>query len=216
MTGGYIGKNCLDGSLAQRYQLSAPLQQPKMQVPKNAGRAATCRFFMVEPREQVAEPHLECGLVEVMTWCFVLVMGRVTKTNFRADRYYPAVAAAFGAILKRSEVVGTIDVLVEMGKLTPKNVEDWRFGRIPFLERAITGNLSKASRIVRVIHLHAAAANLRPSITVYNRWGKGPKRRLRFTKWGDVNLEKAYSTCFVRTPRPAASPASASGEIGSE
>lgn len=128
-------------------------------------------------------------------------MIRVTKNNFRKDKYFPAVAAAFGEILKRSEVVATVDVLVEMGRLNKKNVEDWRFGRIPFLERVIVGNLGQASRIVRVIHLHAAASHLRSSTTAYMRYGKGPKQRLRFTKSGDAHLETAYSTCFLRIPK---------------
>lgn len=129
-------------------------------------------------------------------------MRRITRENFRKDRYFAPVATAFGEILKRGEVVATVDVLVEMGRLTRKNVEDWRFGRIPYLERVFLGNLGKASRILRIIHLHASASNLRPSQTVYRRWGKGKQDRLRFTRCGDPNIEKAYATHFLRDPNP--------------
>jgi len=39
--------------------------------------------------------------------------------------------------------------------------------------------------------------NLVPSLTVYNKYGKGPKHRLQFSKSGDFNIEKAYSTHFL-------------------
>ena len=63
-----------------------------------------------------------------------------------------------------------MDVLVGMGLLDPVKLEDWRLGRVPYLEE---------------------------STTAYMRWGKGTKRRLRFTKTGDAKLEEAYSRHFV-------------------
>jgi hypothetical protein len=146
-------------------------------------------------------------------------MRRITQGNFRKDKYYAPVAAAFGAILKRSEVVATIDILVEMGRLTRQNVEDWRFGRIPYLERVFIGNLEKAARMLRIIHLYAAAAKLRPSPTVYCRWGKHGKRaQLRFTRFGHAHMEQAYATHFLRSPKsshkpPTAAPSAADSDV---
>lgn len=38
---------------------------------------------------------------------------------------------------------------------------------------------------------------LSPSFTLYNRWGKGPKTKLRFSKSGNENIEKQYSTHYI-------------------
>jgi hypothetical protein len=39
---------------------------------------------------------------------------------------------------------------------------------------------------------------LKPSLTVYERHGKGPRQQLRFSKTGDPNLEAAYATHLIR------------------
>jgi len=54
-------------------------------------------------------------------------------------------------ILARAEVVAPVDVLLEMGNLSQKNLEAWRAGRVPYLERVFEGSLSKANRILRII-----------------------------------------------------------------
>jgi hypothetical protein len=61
----------------------------------------------------------------------------------------------------------------------------------------ITCNLSRLSRLLRILRFHAHDLNLKPSVTAYMRHGKGPKQRLRFTKTGDAKLEQAYSTHFI-------------------
>ncbi|MHB8876509.1 MAG: hypothetical protein ACYC8T_22670 [Myxococcaceae bacterium] len=90
-----------------------------------------------------------------------------------------------------------VDVLVGMGLLAADRLEDWRFGRVPYLERVIQGNLSRLSRLLRILRFHACDLNLVPSFTAYMRWGKGPKQRLRFTKTGDPRIEEAYATHLV-------------------
>jgi hypothetical protein len=64
-------------------------------------------------------------------------------------------------------------------------------------ERVIAGNLTRLSRLLRILRFHVHDLNLKPSLTVYMRFGKGPKQRLRFTKSGDAKLEEAYATHFV-------------------
>jgi hypothetical protein len=117
--------------------------------------------------------------------------------SYRDDPLYPRVARAVGVLLARGTVVAPVDVLVEMGVLEPKRLEDWRFGRVPYLERVVQGNLTRLSRLLRILRFHAHDLNLVPSVTAYTRWGKGPKQRLRFTKTGDKKLEEAYSLHFV-------------------
>lgn len=70
-------------------------------------------------------------------------------------------------------------------------------GRVPYLEKVINCNLRRLSRLLRILRFHTHDLKLVPFITVYMRWGKGPKRRLRFTKTGDPRIEEAYSRHFV-------------------
>lgn len=111
---------------------------------------------------------------------------------------YPRIVRAVATILERDQVVAPVEVLLEMGMLTPDRLKDWRFGRLPYLEMGIQGSLSRLSRLLRILRFHAHDLNLVPSMTAYARWGKGPKQRLRFTKTGDKKLEEAYSRCFLR------------------
>jgi hypothetical protein len=125
-------------------------------------------------------------------------MRAVTAANYRSDPLYPRVVAAVAAILTTSDVVTPVAVLIYMGLLTAPALNSWRHGRVPHLEGVIQCNLEKASRILRVLRMHAQDMNLRPSETVYCRYGKGPRTRLRFTKFQEPPVEAAYRTHFIR------------------
>jgi len=56
---------------------------------------------------------------------------------------------------------------------------------------------TRLSRLLRILRFHAHDLELVPSSTACMRWGKGPKRRLRFTKTGDRKVEEAYARHFV-------------------
>ena len=102
-----------------------------------------------------------------------------------------------------------IDVLLEIGILPKQKYEDWRHGRVDCLERVCTVNLRKLSFIMHQIRVYAQKNNLKPSATVYKQWavkkkngqGHTPVIRLRFSKSGDAEIEKWYSTHFVDTKR---------------
>jgi hypothetical protein len=121
----------------------------------------------------------------------------VSVETFRDDPLYPKIVRAVAAILQNGKVVAPVDVLVKMDLLAPGRLEDWRRGRVPYLEKVINCNLTRLSRLLRILRFHAHDLRLVPSTTVYMKWGKGPKRRLRFTKTGDSKLEEAYSRHFV-------------------
>jgi len=55
------------------------------------------------------------------------------------------VTSAAEAALAHHHYVSAIDVLTGMGLLAPAHVQDWRKGRIDFLERVIHANLKKIS-----------------------------------------------------------------------
>ena len=122
---------------------------------------------------------------------------KVNVATYRGDRLYPRIVRAVAVILQHDKVVAPVDVLVEMGLLAPQHLGDWRRGRAPYLEQVINCNLTRLSRLLRILRVHVHDLNLAPSVTVYMRWGKGPKQRLRFTKTGDPKLEEAYARHFV-------------------
>lgn len=121
----------------------------------------------------------------------------VSICNYGDDPLYPRVCRAVDRLLQRGKVVAPVDVLVDMGLLTPQHLEDWRRGRVPYLERVIDCNLTRLSRLLRVLRFHAHDLNLKPSLTAYMRRGKGLKQRLTFTKTREPKLEKAYATHLV-------------------
>ncbi len=124
-------------------------------------------------------------------------MKRVNLQSYKKDKYYPRIVRAVSAILKTGDVVTPVDVFMGMGLLTREDLEAWRMGRIPYLERVIQCNLEKASRILRILKLHAECCKMKPSQTDYQKWGKGPKIKLRFSKYGAPALEDAYTRHFV-------------------
>ncbi|HAK96345.1 MAG TPA: hypothetical protein DCM87_15470 [Planctomycetes bacterium] len=121
----------------------------------------------------------------------------VSVESYRGDPLYPRIVRAVEALLARGKVVAPVDLLVGMSLLDPAKLEDWQRGRVPYLEKVIGCNLTRLSRLLRILRFHAHDLNLVPSTTAYMRRGKGPKQRLRFTKTGDGNLEEAYSRHFV-------------------
>jgi len=127
-------------------------------------------------------------------------MKRLTTNDYTKDKLYPAVARAIVEILKRSDHVAPVEVLLQMERITKQQYEDWRFRRIRYLEKVTLGGLGKMSRIIRIIQLHCEKLNLATSQTVYRKWGKGGKRiTLQFSKHGQPKLEAAYSRHYVKT-----------------
>lgn len=121
----------------------------------------------------------------------------VTVDTYQDDPLYPRIVRAVAAILKEGKVVAPVEVLIRMDILRRQDFEDWRAGRVPYLERVIAGSLARLSRLLRILRFHAHDLNLKPSWTAYMARGKGRKQRLRFTKTGDEGLEKAYATHLV-------------------
>jgi hypothetical protein len=101
-------------------------------------------------------------------------------------------------LVYEKKVISPVAVLLGAGILSPKDLEDWRFGRVPYLEKVCRANLSAMSFIMKEIKTFADGAGLKPSQTGYVRWGtKGKKIPLRFSKSGDPKIEAAYATHYV-------------------
>jgi hypothetical protein len=101
-------------------------------------------------------------------------------------------------LLKEKGYISFVDVFIKLDYLDPKDYENWRMKRIPYLERVIKINLGKINFIMKTVRRTSLHGKLKPSLTGYKSWGKGRKIDLRFSKFGDPNVEKLYATHFVK------------------
>jgi len=93
--------------------------------------------------------------------------------------------------------VCAVDVLMQLDYLTKKDYEDWRFGRVEYLEKVCNVNLSKLTLINKLIRKYFTELDLKSSWTAYNQFGKGEKRRLSFSKSRNKSIEDRYATHYI-------------------
>ncbi len=105
------------------------------------------------------------------------LLKKITVANYLQDPYYAPIMKAVEGLLREKGFVAPLELFIRMDLLSPESVENWRRGRIPYLERVIRCNLGKASRILRILRMHAHDLDLKPSLTVYKRWTKGSSPR---------------------------------------
>jgi hypothetical protein len=113
----------------------------------------------------------------------------------RAELQERVVQAARSALADNG-FVAPIDVLVRMRWLEPAQVDKWRQGRIPALERAVQVNLHKLSTATALFRRWAREQGLKPSETDYVARTRD-RRRLQFSVSGKPEIEKAYRTHWV-------------------
>ena len=95
----------------------------------------------------------------------------------------------------------SIDILRELDYLNEAQIKDWRFGKIQYLEKICGKNLGTLSFINKTIKEISRDRKLKPSWTAYNKFGKGIKTRLIFSKTRNENIENAYATHYIDTKR---------------
>ena len=103
-----------------------------------------------------------------------------------------------------------VDVLIDTGILPKQKYEDWRFGRVRYLEAVCNANLKRLSFVLHQMRVYVQAHGLKPSFCYYKRWGvknKGQGRGavipLRFSRSGDAEIERRYATHYVDEKRIA-------------
>ena len=64
--------------------------------------------------------------------------------------------------------ISPVELLMKIGVLSAKDYEDWRFGRVPYLEKVCKTNLSKLSFIMKELRAYALENHLKSSWTAYN------------------------------------------------
>lgn len=104
------------------------------------------------------------------------------------------VRAAEAALAKR-QFVTAIDVLVGISWLSPSR-DEWRQGRVDYLERVTQANLAKLSLAMKLFRGWASRRGLVASETAYLARMRD-RRPLRFSKTGNADLERAYRTHWV-------------------
>lgn len=62
-------------------------------------------------------------------------------------------------------LVCAVDILMQLDYLTQKDYEDWRFGRVNYLENVCKINLSKLTLINKLIRKYATELGLKSSWT---------------------------------------------------
>ena len=97
--------------------------------------------------------------------------------------------------------VCSVDVLLKLGYITQGDYENWRLGKIEYLEKACDANLHKLSTVNKLIRKFATEWSLEASWTGYNKYGKGPKKRLIFSMTRDSKIEYAYATHYLNKNR---------------
>lgn len=123
----------------------------------------------------------------------------VSATTIRQDngtKLKQRVVQAAEAALAERQFVSAIDVLVGIGWLAPSRVEEWRQGRVEYLERVTQANLAKMSAVMKLFRTWATDLGLVPSETVYVARTRD-RRTLRFSKSGNPDIEHAYRTHWV-------------------
>lgn len=106
------------------------------------------------------------------------------------------VVRAAEAALAERQFVSAIDVLVGIGWLVPSHVEEWRQGRVEYLERVIQANLVKLSAAMKLLRAWATGEGLVPSETAYVARTRD-RRTLRFSMSGNPDIERAYRTHWL-------------------
>ena len=98
-----------------------------------------------------------------------------------------------------------VDVLIDTGILPKQKYEDWRFGRVRYLEAVCNANLKRLSFVLHQMRVYAQTHDLMPSFCYYKRWsvrkkngtGHKPVIPLQFSKSGSPEIERSYATHFV-------------------
>ena len=83
---------------------------------------------------------------------------KVSVDNFRSDPMFPRIQRVVAEQLAKGNVVAPVGVLIGMGLLRPEHLADWRRGRVAYLEHVINCNLSRLSRLLRILRFHAQIA----------------------------------------------------------
>ena len=113
---------------------------------------------------------------------------RNSKTKFSQH-----VVSVAGGVVSMKGSVSVIELMLGIGWLTQDKLTDWEQGKVPYLEQVIVASLGKISTVMKEFKAWAIHSKLEARFTEY----KHKNCRLRFSKTGEPNIEKVYSTHYV-------------------
>ncbi len=98
--------------------------------------------------------------------------------------------------LAKQELVTPIDICFRIGWLHPRNVDDWRRGRLEYLDDLLPGHDDRS--VAFLVHLKdwAATKGLKPVEADYVS-ATSPRRPLRFSSLNEQVIERAWRTHWV-------------------
>lgn len=102
--------------------------------------------------------------------------------------------------IQKNGIAMPVQVLMDLNILSKVDYERWRFGKVDYLERVCKVNLSKLSFVMEQIRSYATENHLKGSQTFYKQWRQKQiphAKKLRFSKSGNENIEKAYATHYI-------------------
>jgi hypothetical protein len=120
----------------------------------------------------------------------------IITMNDNMKRLEARTVAAAEAALAARKVVTAIDVLQGIGWLPQARVDEWRQGRLAYLEGGVSTNLHKISAVMRMFRRWAQSRGLAPRETAYVSRTRD-HHPLRFSKSGALAIERAYRTHWV-------------------
>jgi hypothetical protein len=118
----------------------------------------------------------------------------VTTTS--SNRLEDRVARAAQAALDQRGFVTAIDLLVGLGWLAQRRVDEWRQGRIAYLESAVQAGHPKVAAAIHHFDRWARRRGLTASETAYVARTRA-RAPLRFSESSGDAIEHAYSTLWV-------------------
>ncbi|GAA0568335.1 DUF2293 domain-containing protein [Paractinoplanes ferrugineus] len=119
-----------------------------------------------------------------------------------ASKLERRVVTAAERVLERQRYVSPLDVLTEIGWLTPGSVTMWRQGRAPLLEGTAAVSADRIADALEILHRWVSAGGLHPSEVEYLAATRD-RRPLVFTAGADPAREVAYRTHWTRADLPA-------------
>lgn len=115
------------------------------------------------------------------------------------------VRKAAASVLQKNGRITYPELFIEMDILTEKNLLDWRKGRVPFLERVISCNLTKLARIMTAVRGLAQELGLDRVV--------GGKQKCRYSKSGNPHLEEEYRSTYSKRRKKQKVPQSGENDV---
>jgi hypothetical protein len=100
-------------------------------------------------------------------------------------------------LLKEKKIVCAIGLFLGLGYLSPTILNDWRRGRILYLEKGLQVNLSKLTLVMKEYRRWALEQGLLARETAYVQHATRNTIHLRFSKSGQANIETNYRTHYI-------------------